>query len=223
MTDWKGVVTVGGWNFSGWRPKVRRDVSHVIKYSEKPTACDKSPSFPNLAADALLPVYGPWKNVVFHTYATRTNWGHRPLLPYELAGGLDLPVWLMEDTALLEEWVPSLANGEPYPLKILQSTIESFFNSGVGGPEQAQETPLETRFSGRSTFEADPDTTAFEGIQQQLPGDWVDAGNVTMAASKADDAAISTTLWDVRILLVLPWVTLAALSAMRNGLHKVWQ
>lgn len=22
-----------------------------------------------------LPVYGPWHNVVFHAYATRTNWG----------------------------------------------------------------------------------------------------------------------------------------------------
>lgn len=206
-------------------PQVGRDILHVIRYLEKPVACNKLPAFPHLAVDALLPVYGPWNNVLCHTYATRPNWGHQPLLPYELAGGLDLSVWLMEDATLLKELLTLLENGEPYPLKIFQTTIKSFFNSGAGGPEQIQETlfPLDTQFSGRSTFEADPETTAFDGIQQEFPGNWVDAGKVTMAASKADNAAISTKMWDVQLLLVLSWVTLSALSAMRTGLRKIWQ
>lgn len=54
VTDWKGTVLISGWRYDGWAPQVRQDVSHIIKYSEKPKCCDKVPPFAHIVATELL-------------------------------------------------------------------------------------------------------------------------------------------------------------------------
>ena len=131
----------------------------------------------------------------------------------------------MEDEQLLVNWSPSLIKGKPFPLKVLQATLELFFSSGARGVERSQASlfPSKTRFSGQTSHPVDPEFTEFKGLPNSLPGTWVEAGTVTMAAAKYDNAAISTRMWDVRILLVLPWVTMAVLDTMCRALFAVWQ
>lgn len=129
-----------------------------------------------------------------------------PLLPCELAGALDLPVWVMEDEAHCWSTGYCHSSLESLPLKVLQATLEVFFATDAQGPERTQETPFPTlsRFSGRTVHPKDPDFTKFRGLDNMLPGHWVDAGTVTVQACKMDDASVSTRMWDLRILLVLP-------------------
>lgn len=180
VTDWKGTVSTSGWRYEGWVPKVRRDVSHVIKYSEKPECCDKVPPFAHIGATELLSVYGPWDPVVFHT---------------------------------------------PFPLKVMQTMLESFFLATSSlDPRTSHETrQLSLRFSERTSHPPDLNETMIPGIVTPLSGKWVDAGKVTVEACKMEDTSISTQMWDLHILLVLPWLSTVFLTRIRTWLLGAWQ
>lgn len=83
---------------------------------------------------------------------------------------MDLPVWMMDDDTLQESWLPTLRDQAPYPLKVIQATLEAFFDSRMTTKPVTDEPVGQSGFSGHTTHPKDQDFTHILGLSATLPG-----------------------------------------------------
>ena len=226
VTDWVGTSLSNHWAIPSLPPSVRRNIGHVLEHGDRPTPCCETLNFPHLSVNSLLPLKELiFLDVAFHSYSSRTNWGRRQLNRKEIAGAMDLPLWF-STSSLFDDWYCRYLQGTSIPLKPFQTLMGLFLKSSescsgppstpaptcgdsVGGPAKEHELTLADDFW-------------IESLEKMLPGSWVRAGVVSDKAAKADDARVHTSLWDQRIVLVLPSLTGDDLEYVRPCFYFVW-
>jgi hypothetical protein len=128
---------------------------------------------------------------------------------------MDLPVWVVADSARLDEWSVKYAQGGHMPLKPLQVfaqlMLESLSDPEVSSSRELAPQPCITTSS-----------TWLPTIQKRLPHDWAISSTVTTKAVKSDDAMIDCGMWDKRVTLVLEWDH-TKLAVLRKLAFSGWQ
>jgi hypothetical protein len=173
--------------------------------------------FPHLSVDSLLPLNaGALLDVAFHTFSSRTGWGRRQLNRKEIAGAMDLPLWF-STSPLIEAWFRRHELGVCMPLKPFQTLMGMFFKSASKGSDSSL--ALSSRTKRPPTVVSDDFWIA--SLSRSLPGTWVNSGVISDKAAKADDATIHTGLWDQRVVLVFPQLSVLELEMFRNRVKAV--
>lgn len=172
-------------------PELQRSITHVLKFSIRPTACSPDLPTPHYTLHDRLSLGQSEKPVLYPTYMSRSGWGYRSLSPSELGCCFDLPEFIEWDRRFLTEIVPlqlhravmdfvleKLVCGDPRPVKCRKLIADSVSDSPVDG-------------------------VWLTGLKSWLPGSWVDVA-IADKAVKSDDALVDTRPWNKRISLVLP-------------------
>jgi hypothetical protein len=164
---------------------VKRRLSHTLKYSERPTTVSCNKPTPHYQVTYLLSTRLLDRPVRYQTYMVAGGWGGRKLIPEEIRDAFDIPSWLLE-----------FPQGSP-PIKLLLSCLDAV---------QHRVPPQENLAAARlpTTRATLPDSTYLHLLKHWLPHTWADATLITDKASKADDAEVAFSIWDQRILLVIP-------------------
>jgi hypothetical protein len=155
-------------------------------------------------------------DVAFHSYSSRTGWGRRQLNGKEIAGAMDLPLWF-STSPLFGPWMTRHTEGLAVPLKPFQALM-SLWMRDEEIPPSAAPTPNPESVSPTEV----EDAFWIPELGKLLPGNWVEAGEISDIAAKADDAQIYTGLWDQRILLVLPQYNCEDLAVLRRFFYFIW-
>jgi hypothetical protein len=111
--------------------------------------------------------------------------GGRKLIPEEIRDAFDIPSWLLE--------FPQVSP----PIKLLLSCFDA-----VQHRVPAQDNLVPARLP--TVMASVPASTYLPLLERWLPHTWADATLITNKASKADDAEVAFSIWDQRILLVIP-------------------
>jgi hypothetical protein len=119
-----GITTVRlSMGFHGGAPwpilpfAVKRRLSHILKYSEIPTAVSWNKPTSHYQVTDLLSTRWLDRPVRYKTYMVAGGWGERKLLPAEIRDAFDIPSWLLE-----------FPQGSP-PIKLLLFCLEQY-NTG---------------------------------------------------------------------------------------------
>ena len=219
-TDWTGTVMARAWTVPPVPPSVRRNLSHVLDHSDRPQECPKVRDFAHLNPNKLLPLGVPLLDVVFPSHCCRTGWGRRPLNDKEIGGAMDLPLWF-STSPLFDAWSQRHALCKAMPLKLFQTILNGLFRSidPVAEVIGREASPDLSDLPGLLEI---PDEFWIPELNTFLPGSWVDAGEVSAKAAKADNAKIHTGLWDHRITLVLSDFADEDVEYLRPGFYQVW-
>jgi hypothetical protein len=186
-----GITTVRlSMGFHGGAPwpilpfAVKRRLSHILKYSERPTAASWNKSTPHYQVTDLLYNRLLDRPVRYQAYMVAGGWGERKLIPEEIRDAFDIPSWLLE-----------FPQGPP-PIKLLVSCLDAVQHR-VPPQDNLAAAMLPTT---RATLSA---STYIPLLKHWIPHIWADATLITDKASKADDAE-AAFIWDQWILLVIP-------------------
>jgi hypothetical protein len=186
-----GVTTVRlSMGFHGGDPwsilpfAVKRRLSHIFKYSERPTAVSWNKPTAHYQVTNLISTRLLDRPVRYQTYMVAGGWGERKLIPEEIHDAFDIPSWLLE-----------FPQGSP-PIKLLLSCLEAVQHR-VPPQDNIVTEMLPT------TMASLPASTYLPLLKRCLPHTWADATLITDKASKADDAEVAFSIWDQQILLVI--------------------
>jgi hypothetical protein len=105
---------------------VKRRLSHILKYSERPTAVFWDKSTAHYQVTDLLSTRLLERPVRYQTYMVAGGWGERKLIPEEIRDAFDIPSWLL-----------MFPQGSP-PIKLILSCLDSVQHSM---PVQANPVP----------------------------------------------------------------------------------
>jgi hypothetical protein len=113
------------------------------------------------------------------------GWGKRTLIPEEIRYAFDIPSWLLE-----------FPQGFP-PIKLMLSCLDAV---------QHRVPPQENLVTAMlpTTMASLPASTYLPLLKSWLPHTWANATLITDKASKGDDTEVAFSIWDQRILLVIP-------------------
>jgi hypothetical protein len=164
---------------------VKRRLSHIFKYWERPTAVSWNKSTAHYQVKDLLSTRLLDRTVRYQTYMVAGGWGERKLIPEEICDAFDIPSWLLE-----------FPQGSP-PIKLMVSYLDAV---------QHRVPPQDNLVTAilPTTMESLPASTYLPLLKRWLPHTWADATLITNKASKADDAEVAFSIWDKQILLVIP-------------------
>lgn len=120
-----------------------------------------------------------------------TGKGYRVLTSDELATAHGFPRHLVSDSFPVELLTHP-------PCQLLTASLD---------PVWEKIHPVSVDINPRSAKRQKETDTYFPEIKRHLPHDWIDETLITSTASKADDAALTSRLWDSRLELLFPGCT----------------
>ena len=189
------------------RSPLRRQLGHFLEYHLKTRpwtpACSRF-----LAHDRLLPVNHLHHPVRLPVHHFRSQFGLRALSSSELSSlfGLQHSYWAF----MTVDMFPIL------PIQVLDMILRQFLPRSNSHKQQFLPLSVPSPVS-------DLLPVTFKGLPGHLPSDWHVVSTVqSQKATKADDAAVPTQLWDNRILALFPHAT-ALLPPLRRFVLRYLQ
>jgi hypothetical protein len=204
-TTSRGVFGSCGVNLEIPVDPLLRTLAHVVKFSERPFPCSVPVSQAHYTLDQRLCLGLVTQPVLFESGFSRSGWGIRKLIPYELSQAFDLPPYL--------EWCETFPQ-TLIPIQMFRVVVDAALGCMRGKREEIEEPPrvkVCLNGSGASAGLALPDPpTWLPTLGLWLPGSWADAV-IASKAVKADNADVDFRPWNLRVTLAFPVITAAAL------------
>ena len=186
--------------------QLRRPIGHIFEYGLRPTF-SRGPSADSastsLSLEDYLHPHDLTRQVLHPTTYYKTGWGTRALTPDELGLAFGLPGWLRTGGL-------SATDFPCVPLQVMDVCLQSLLTVRPGP------SPLATP-ALRPALPTPATRSWLPEIQRWLSHSWIPLSLITAKAAKHDEAAITTSMWDQRILLVFPWAV-SILAFLRQRL-----
>lgn len=220
VTNARGVFGVIGLSVMSIPTDLPRFLSHIIKYSIRPTPCDLNLTLPHYKVTDRLVLSRLTQPVLMTSRFSHSGWGYRPLEDCELEAAFELPDGISWDPSFVVDTVP---------LQLCRSVMEEVLGQ-LAPPGRMTEEGCPKRAKVELPPPAMGDTSEFHwlpSIGRWLSGSWTHT-SIADRAVKADSAAIDFFPWNQRIQLVFPHVTAhlirkferAALNRWRRNLYR---
>lgn len=170
-----------------------RTIADYLDFSVRPKPCGYPPVENHMLATGVIPVRGIFSKVCYSTPFSSTGWGLRPLTPNELSLIFGIPSRFL--SGFTRDCFPIP------PVQILDVLLESWMLkfSSVDNKIQKLEPLIPT-----PPPVSDSMTVYFPAIKRSLPQNWAKTDLIATKAAKADNASVSESLWDQRIVLIWP-------------------
>jgi hypothetical protein len=186
--------------------QLRRPLGHIFEYGLRP-AFSHGPSLDSVSSALSLEDYlhphDLTRQVLHPTTYYKTGWGIRCLTPEELGLAFGFPGWLRTGGL-------SITDFPCVPMQVMDGCLKSLLTVRTGV------SPLDTP-ALRSAVTTPATRTWLPEVQRWLSHSWIPLSLITAKAAKHDEAAVTTSMWDQRILLVFPWAV-SILAFLRQRL-----
>jgi len=178
-------------NFDG--NSLFRTIGDYLNYSIRPQPCSKSTLTKFFEPKSLLPVKGIFSDIMYPTHFSATGFGKRPLDSEEMSLVFGIPTRFQSFFQLSDFPLP--------PIQILDALLLGWKN--VSLIESRKIRKIEVCVPTLSPV-SDSTPVFLSSIKKTLPLSWSFAAPVATKAAKADDATVSESLWNNRIVLIWP-------------------
>ena len=186
-----------------------RSISHVVKYSIRPTPCDPGTTLAHYDLSDRLSLSFPRRPVLYPTFMSRTGWGLRSLSDMELSSCFELPGYVVWEDRYLRDIVP---------LQMFRSVIESVC---ADLSPTCRSSPKRGRLLTADAL-PQPDGIWLDAVGKWLSGSWTDS-SISDKAVKSDDAPIDFRPWNRRIQLIFPSCNLCTIGVMERFATRMWR
>ena len=206
-TNFPAILGTVNLDLTPHRTDLIRTLGHILDHGIKPRVV--SATFDHsqaLTSEDRLDPRALVQDIVYRTSFTHNGWGVRSLTPDELGIAFGLPSWLR-----LRDLTP--AHFPFVPIQILDGCLQALCGK-EHNVVHALETPAPRHLPKPAT------RTWLPSVDRFLPHTWINDSFVTAKATKRDDAAPPTELWDQRIRLICP-TPVGVLSFLRQRLMAV--
>lgn len=191
---------------------LQRVISHIVKFSIRPTPCSVPHLEPHYRLGHRLSVHHMKQPVLYESCFSRSGWGIRQLSDEEFAQAFDLPSFVL--------WKDDFAT-KIVPIQVFRVIIDATLR--VIRSSQAGEYARSSRpkLAIKTALPLPLDAEWLADLHMWLPGSWA---NILIAdkAVKSDDAAVEQFPWNQRVLLIFPEATIAAIRGVERLCLRVW-
>jgi len=178
-------------NFDG--NSLFRTIGDYLNYSIRPQPCSQSTLTKFFEPKSLLPIKGIFSDIIYPTHFSATGFGKRPLDSEEMSLVFGIPARFLSFFQLSDFPLP--------PIQILDALLLGWKN--VSLIESRKIRKIEVCVPTPSPV-SDSTPIFLNSIKKTLPLSWSFAAPVATKAAKADDATVSESLWNNRIVLIWP-------------------
>ena len=210
-TNYEGLYAYSGTTATPKLSSLRRQVGNFIDYGIPPSTVLPQTQF--ISHKLIMPVTGLGSLVQYPTHFSLTGMGYRPLKPNELAKlfGVSTIVYQM---TFCEDMFPIV------PVQILDALLLEVLhiphNLGTGLPQFKP-----------PAIHVSPGSTLLPSLNLHLPNSWSKVAGSKDVVTTHDSADINQTIWDQRITLVFPKISMSILDwfcrqMLRKHFYKVF-
>ena len=189
---------------------LQRVISHILKFSIRPTPCSIPCPTAHYSLGQRLSVHHLTQPVVYETGFSRSGWGIRQLTSEEFAQAFDLPPYI--------PWSNNLAVSI-VPIRLFQVVVDAALRAIR--PQQRSATNTKSAVEVETTSPLPIDAEWIADLGLWLPGSWANT-EIADKAVKSDDAEVEQYPWNQRILLAFPRSNTSAIRVFEGFGLKVW-